>query len=278
MQVSVIIPTYKPKEYLWAAIDSLVKQTLDPSQYEVIIVLNGPQDNYLADIAEHLTIVESETMLIPAFRILYTEKPGVSNARNKGLEAATGTYIAFIDDDDWVSPTYLSDLLAAADVTKLPYELTGKKAGPVIASYVLNSVGDRYVDDYITRAYNRCSKYKQITLMNGRSLLSSSCCKLIARTVIGDTRFDTNITHGEDALFMATISHRINSIRLANPDAIYYRRVRSDSARFRKRPFYKRVINTTLLCSRYTWLLLQAWKYEPKFILTRIAATLRNFA
>lgn len=278
MQVSVIIPTYKPQAYLWDTIDSLVKQILDPTLFEVIIVLNGPQDRHLTEISDYIAMIDSRPEVTPSFRLLYSEQPGVSNARNKGLDAAKGSYVAFIDDDDWVSPTYLTDLLQAAGYASLPYELSGKQSGPVVASYVLNYEDDAYRDDYITRAYRRCARFKRITLMNGRSLLSSSCCKLIPRSVIADTRFSTNITHGEDALFMATISCRIKAIRLANPDAIYYRRVRNDSARFRKRPFVKRLKNTSLLCSYYTLLLLQPWKYKTKFILSRILATLRNFA
>lgn len=278
MQVSVIIPTIKPKAYLWEALDSLVKQILDPTLFEIIVVLNGPQDRYLTEISDYIAMVDSRPEATPSIRLLYTEEAGVSNARNKGLEVAKGSYVAFIDDDDWVSATYLADLLAAAGYANLPYELSAKNKGPMVASFVLNFENDRYCDDYITRAYRRCAGYKRITLMNGRSLLSSACCKLIPRGVIGDTRFETTLTHGEDALFVAMISHRISEIRLANPDAIYYRRVHSDSAKFRKRSFWKRLKNTSFLCWYYLILLLQPWRYKTKFIVSRIVATLKRFA
>lgn len=277
MQITVIIPTYKPQHYLWQTLESLLEQTLDPEQFEILIVLNGPRDPYLTNINEFIASVDERyPEPRPDIRLLYTEKPSVSNARNRGIEAATGSYLAFIDDDDWVSTTYLSDLLATAGIAKLPYELSAKGSRTIVEANVLNFKNGTYTEGYLTRAFKRCSKLDRITLNTGRSLLSSSCCKLIPRAVIGDHRYVTNITHGEDALFMATISHRIRSIRLSEPEAIYFRRIHPESAQQRKRSIIRHIINTTRLLLRYTILLHQFWRYNPKFIATRIAATIRR--
>lgn len=277
MQISVIIPTYKPQHYLWQTLESLLEQTLDPEQFEILIVLNGPRDPYITRINEFIANVDERyPEPRPDIRLLYTEIPSVSNARNRGIDAAAGSYLAFIDDDDWVSPTYLSDLLTTAGLAKLPYELSPRGSRTIVEANVLNFKNGQYAEGYLRRAYQRCSTLDRITLNAGRSLLSSSCCKLIPRTVIGDHRYVTNITHGEDALFMATISHRIRSIRLAAPEAIYYRRIHAASAQHRQRSIPRHLLNTARLLTRYTLLLLQIWRYNPKFILTRIAATLRR--
>lgn len=278
MQVSVIIPTYQPKAYLWQTLESLIGQIIDPKQFEIIIVLNGPRDPYLAKINEFIASVDERLPdTHPDIRLMYTETPGVSNARNCGIEAATGDFLTFVDDDDWVSATFLFDLLSKANPVKLPYNLSPQHGGVIVQSYVLNSKNDKFSESYLTRAYRRCAAFPTVNINTGRSLLSSSCCKLIPRSVIGDHRYVTNITHGEDALFMATISHRIHDIRLAPVEAIYYRRIHEHSAQQRKRNLWHHFGNTLKLLVRYTLLLLQFWRYNPKFIATRMAATVRRF-
>lgn len=263
MQVSVIIPTYCPKTYLWDTLDSLLLQTLPAEDFEIIIVLNGPREPYESHINNYIRHVESSHRLT----LLCTEKAGVSNARNLAIDKAQGKYFCFIDDDDWVSSVYLQDLLGRADESA------------IVASMVKNYIqhDGSYTEDYLAHAFERCSKMEHITLTAGRSLLSSSCCKIIPRTVIADSRFDTHITHGEDALFMTTISPRIKAIRLSSPEAIYFRRVHTASASRHSRSLPLRLRNTTLLFRRYFGMLFQPRHYDTKFILTRLLACVKRF-
>lgn len=262
MLVTVVIPTYRPKDYLWKTLDSLKAQTLSVDDFEVIIVLNGDVAPYDAKIRDFIEAAHFSFRI----QLLTTPTPGVSNARNLAIDTARGTYLTFLDDDDWVSPSFLSDLLAQAD------ESTIVEAN--VQNF--NEADGSYADDYLTRAYRRCESLQRITLFNGRSLLSSSCCKLIPRAVIGKDRYCTAVTHGEDALFMATISPRIGRISLSVPEAVYFRRVHGASAQYRRRPIAARLRNTSRLTLRYLVLLLQPWRYNFPFILTRIAATLKR--
>lgn len=262
MQLSVIIPTYCPKAYLWDTLDSLVKQTLAADDFEIIIVLNGPRAPYEEQIAEYIgRITSGHTM-----NLLYSETAGVSHARNLAISKAQGNYLCFIDDDDWVSPCYLEDLLQRADESS------------IVASNVrnYNQHDGSYSDDYLAHAFTRCSQMPHVSLTTGRSLLSSSCCKIIPRAVIADDRYDTRITHGEDALFMTTISPRIKAIRLSSPDAIYYRRVHPASASRHSRSLFLRLHNTSRLFWRYLRLLFRP-SYDKAFILTRLLACVKRF-
>lgn len=262
MLVSVIIPTYRPKAYLLQTLDTLLQQTLPPDDFEVIVVLNGPREDYESLIDDYI----SSHAAARRIRCRYSAEAGVSRARNLAIDEAQGRYLTFVDDDDWLSPTYLADLLQHAD------------DDTIVEANVLdyNEADGTYTDDYLTRAYRRCADLPEITLLRGRSLLSSSCCKLIPRAVIADDRYRTDVTHGEDALFMATVSPRINHIRLSSPEAIYYRRVHSASAQYRRRPLSARLANTSRLTLHYLTLFVQPWRYSPPFILTRIAATLKR--
>ncbi len=104
--ISVIIPSYKPDNYIYKCLESVARQDISKQRFEVIIVLNGCNEPYHTDIKLFL---QQKFQGIKTF-LLQTDVAGVSNARNIGLDNARGEYIAFIDDDDIVSENYLSEL------------------------------------------------------------------------------------------------------------------------------------------------------------------------
>ena len=54
MKISVIVPTYKPQDYLWECLNSLMNQTLSKQEYEVVLVLNGCTEPWKSQIAEYI--------------------------------------------------------------------------------------------------------------------------------------------------------------------------------------------------------------------------------
>ena len=95
-KISVIIPTYKPDYYIWECLNSIVSQSLDKGNYEVFIILNGDKEPFFTEIESYL-----KNNNLNNFHLIYTQKKGVSNARNIGLDRAKGDYICFVDDDDF---------------------------------------------------------------------------------------------------------------------------------------------------------------------------------
>lgn len=94
--VSVIIPTYNTAKYIGQAIESVLEQTSPP--FEIIVVDDGATDD-----------TESVVKKFGAhIRYLYQENHGPSHARNRGVEIASGDYVAFIDADDVWLPEHLS--------------------------------------------------------------------------------------------------------------------------------------------------------------------------
>lgn len=89
--VSVIIPAYNAERFILDAVNSVLRQTLSPS--EVIIVNDGSTDNTL-DIAKKLSDFHSQIIVIDQ------KNGGPSKARNAGLKIASGDYITFLDADD----------------------------------------------------------------------------------------------------------------------------------------------------------------------------------
>ena len=106
MKISVIVPTYKPQAYLWECLDSLVAQSLSKDDFEVVLVLNGCKEPWKGEIEDYI----EKSMRGMNVNFIQTDVPGVSNARNVALDNARGEYIAFIDDDDFISENYLETL------------------------------------------------------------------------------------------------------------------------------------------------------------------------
>jgi len=88
MQISVIIPAWNRAERLVRALDSVFAQDLAP--HEIIVVDDGSTDHTRELVARRFGGV----------RYLYQQNRGVSSARNAGIRAATGDWIALLDSDD----------------------------------------------------------------------------------------------------------------------------------------------------------------------------------
>lgn len=96
-KVSVIVPVYNVEQYLRDCLDSLLAQTIDHDQMEVLLINDGSTDNSLSTCEEYAE-------LFSCFKVFSQENAGVSAARNSGLKNARGKYIFFLDSDDTLEP------------------------------------------------------------------------------------------------------------------------------------------------------------------------------
>ena len=100
-KVTVIIPTHGGVERLPHPLRSLEAQTLERRRFEVIFIQNGPDDGSLSLLDDWANASDIQT------RILRVPEAGAGRARNVGLSNARCDVITFIDDDDWIEPSYL---------------------------------------------------------------------------------------------------------------------------------------------------------------------------
>ena len=216
--ISVIVPTYSPGEYIYECLDAITKQTLPAAEFETIIILNGPKEPFYTQIEEYITKNSTHNI-----QLIYTDVPGVSNARNIGLDNAKGEYITFVDDDDIISPEYLKELLAVSSPTCVG----------VSNVYAFTEGLDSKYEYSLTRLYRKC-KEAEFSFNKFRKFLSPPVLKLIHRNIIGKNRFNTSMRISEDSIFCFEISKNIATMKCAEGSAIYYVRVRKGSATRKK--------------------------------------------
>ncbi len=182
VQISVIVPVFKVEPYLSRAIDSILRQSVQ--DFELILVDDGSPDNCGA-------ICDEYAAQDARVRVIHQENRGVSAARNRGLDVATGKYIVFVDSDDWVECDYLKDLLISdADFVGQAFSVYDE-SGHFLKKYC--GTAQRYANSPDTR----------LTLLRKGSL-GYPFSKRFVRKIIKDhgVCFNESINHTEDTLFI----------------------------------------------------------------------------
>lgn len=162
--ISVVVPTFDRPESLRRAVLSVFAQTLARrTGFTLLIVDNTPSGTAAATL-------EALRQLCPGtitFKTLHAPEPGVANARNAGMDAAEGSLIAFLDDDQSAPPDWLEGLLAAYE--KTPAAVT---FGPVKTALPDGITRHRaYFEAFFARTLEAESGYIDQTFGCGNALI-----------------------------------------------------------------------------------------------------------
>lgn len=103
--VSIIVPIYNAEKYIRRCIDSVLSQ--EYTNFELILADDGSKDSS-GDICDEYAAKDSRV------RVIHKENSGVSDTRNVAISEATGTYLQFLDSDDWITPDATKLLVRAA--------------------------------------------------------------------------------------------------------------------------------------------------------------------
>ena len=102
MRISIVVPIYNVEKYIKKCVDSLLNQTY--KDIEIILVDDGSPDNCKIICDEYKNKDER-------IKVLHKKNGGLSDARNKGTEIATGEYILYVDADDFLEKTACEELI-----------------------------------------------------------------------------------------------------------------------------------------------------------------------
>ena len=188
IKISVIIPIYNVEKYLHKCILSVINQTF--RNLEIILVNDGSPDNCPL-ICDQYKCIDDRVVVV------HKSNGGLSDARNAGLDIATGEYIAFLDGDDTFDVRAIETLLDAAvqssaKIVKMQFRNVLEDEAILNADFGEN-VSREWIKN--TEYIKRMCTYKA----------SCSCCdKFFHRSVFENYRFRKGITN-EDLLLLGTI-------------------------------------------------------------------------
>lgn len=203
-EISVIVPVYKVEKYLNECIDSILAQTF--ADFELILVDDGSPDNCPA-------MCDAAAQRDERVRVIHQKNKGLSGARNAGLDAAWGNWIAFVDSDDVIDKTYLEKLYCA-----------GKQSGAeIVACNLLFMQEDgspcRYQEQPLCTEI--LSQDEAIHRMRLTPLIQATK-RLHRRDILEGIHFPVG-KHYEDAFTTPEIFERVSTVACVEEKLYYYR-------------------------------------------------------
>ncbi len=207
VKVSVIVPVYNVESYIEESLKSICLQNFD--SFEIIVVNDGTKDKSV-DIAESVLA----NYKIP-YVIINRDNGGLPVARNEGLRIARGEYVCFVDSDDIISSTHISDL----------WECCNRHG--LVASYALfqlTNENNRWgcpTKDNFPRVIRRKKVLHDFLI---RKIRVHCCALLIRRDYLlnNNILFNEKLRYGEDIDFMWRLFPTIASLGCTENESYMY--------------------------------------------------------
>lgn len=216
--LSVIVPVYNGGNTLKQCIRSIVGQTY--TDFELIIVNDGSTD-------ESLAIAEQYAKEDARVRVLTQENKGVSAARNYGIQEARGTWITFVDADDYLDTNCFDAVLKNEEINSAELVLWNRM------DVYRNRTEEKriFIDDEWKHFSINDLTEKVFYNQRGNLEICSACCRLFRRELICREviTFDNELNLGEDMVFMLDYLKVVRHFFYIDK-AMYYRSMADNSA------------------------------------------------
>ena len=211
--VSVIVPVYNVERYLKKCVDSILAQTY--ANLEIILVDDGATDT-------SGKMCDEYKKADPRIVVVHKENGGLASARNAGLKAAHGEYIAYVDSDDWVEPDFVERLLSTC---------VGNDADVSICRYedCYSEEPFSHEEEQFTRVWSGKDAVRHRVLDEAKYCISTSACnKFYKRELIADMCFPEG-KYYEDIVYGVQAMLRANRVAYINRSLYHYRCARQGS-------------------------------------------------
>lgn len=214
--LSVIVPVYKAESYLNQCVESILSQT--HTELELILVDDGSPDRS-GSMCDEWAAKDCRV------RVIHKENGGVCSARNAGLDAARGEYIAFVDSDDWLDPgMYETMMEQSCDI--------------ILCDCVKEHPGSQELYSHAIRPgfYDRkqleTEYFPHLLMMENVEYPAtiSNWVMVFRRELAQDIRYLTGVRYSEDLLFGAQLMYRAKSFYYLKGQAFYHYRMNPASA------------------------------------------------
>lgn len=212
--VSVVVPVFDVVHYLTTCVESILGQSYP--HLEVLLVDDGSTDGSGG-------LCDRFVRRDPRVRVLHQENRGVSVARNAGIAASTGSYVTFVDSDDWLAQTFVAralSLLAESDAdvavchhTRVPDDAS---PGETATSSGSDTVRVLTPDEALLEF-----------LGHDHLLMTVAWGKLFRRNVLAGVEFPAGVKH-EDEFVLYRLLHRARRT-VVTAEGLYFYRQRPGS-------------------------------------------------
>lgn len=253
--VTVIIPIYNAKDYLEAAFDSILSQTL--TDWELFLVDDGSTDGT----SEMCDIMASDDSRI---HVIHQKNEGPAAARNAAIDKARGKYLYFMDADDWAVPEMLYDMVCLAENylfdawAGVPVDNAGRRlssigrrlynpsemkadtpeeqcAQLVVTGFYIEtyySDDDYYLQKQAVKSRVFADKFdfrEQAHVLFDRNLLYTPWNKLYLASYIRERRIRFPKVHWDDFPFNLEVVRHVERVSVTDKAYYHFIRKRSDS-------------------------------------------------
>ena len=221
--ISIIVPVYKVEAYLDECVQSILRQTY--TDLEVILVDDGSPDRSGA-------MCDAWAERDSRVRVIHKANGGVCSARNAGLDAARGEYVAFVDSDDWLEPEMYAAMMAKVQEFGCDVVLCDcVKEHPGAPSVYTHPIRPGFYD----RTALETEYFPHLLMMENVEYPAtiSNCLMLFRRELVEGLRYLTGVRYSEDLLFGAQLLYRANSFFYMKGGVFYHYRMNPTSATHR---------------------------------------------
>ena len=203
--ISIIVPIYKVEKYLDRCINSILNQTF--KDFELILVDDGSPDR-CGDICEEYAKKDKR------IKVIHKENGGLSDARNAGLDIATGKFIGFIDSDDFIHKDmymilYDAIIKSKSDISQCKFKYFSKE----------DELNKNIINDGKYEIYNNIDAIEEI--IDNKNLNTNVWNKLYKRELFNDIRFPKGKIH-EDEFVTYKVFYRAKTVSYVNKELYYY--------------------------------------------------------
>lgn len=210
--ITIVVPVYKVEKYLALCVDSLLKQTYQ--NLEIILVNDGSPDNS-GEICDKY--IQKDNRI----KVIHKENGGLADARNVGIDHAKGTYITFVDSDDWLHYEYIKRL----------YDLIQNTEADISVCSCIKTTTEENVEiDTSKENIYRYSNVEALNHLEGGEFnmqMAVAWGKLYKKSLFESIRFPFGRVH-EDIFVAHKLLYMAKRIVLTTLPLIYYRQ-REDS-------------------------------------------------
>lgn len=203
MKLSIVIPVYRTEDTLDRCVRSVLRQ--DMPDMEVILVDDGSPD-YCPVLCDEWAVKD------PRIRVIHKENGGLSDARNAGIDIATGEYITFVDSDDYICrqtyETLMQRLEKEPSIDILEYPMAVHYGSP-----------RQYLIDFESETtYHDMETY----WLEGRAYQHTYACnKIFRKSLFDEVRFPVGKVF-EDAYTLPLLLKRAQTVATSNEGLYYY--------------------------------------------------------